>query len=147
MNKDTKQLIFNKVLTFIRKQGLGERRMYCSKTDRLCSLGYLYSEVRGIDSLKKAYKSIYSFPEQEIEMTLLAYYKVKDIENPRANIISSLRQIHDWSTETKSTETFESMMKGLAEFHDIEYNKPCEVINIGSYLTSNHNQEKGRQVA
>lgn len=134
MNTMNKQLIFNKILTFIREQGVGSPKFYCNKTGKMCSLGFLWSDIKedGKNRLKRIFNSLYYHDrEEELMKDITGHFS--DVEH---SFFIELSNIHDSSSyqETyggpKAIVTFEVKMKELASKNNLEYTDNCVVIDF-----------------
>lgn len=131
MNTNNKQLIFNDVLTFIRTQGVGNPRMYCNVSGKMCSLGFLWSTLYGLDRLKRIHSTIY-YANRNEDIVRDIVRKHPEIER---QFFEDLSYAHDISTldylvGTDSQLRFEKEMKKVALKYNVSYNNKCKVIQF-----------------
>lgn len=138
MNISMKQHLLDKVLTFIRVQGVGNKTMYCSKSKKMCALGYLYSDLYGKDRLVNKKQSVIdSFTAGlDIENCLHRVYKENDLrlDEDAIEFLRNLQCAHDMARdinplidptlEFKVIEIFEQNMKSIANTYNLSYNIP-----------------------
>jgi hypothetical protein len=129
MNKQIKQELFNRVLTAIRIQGLGASKLYDEKSKRMCSLGFLWSDLYGVDRLKRVLKTKYHVDiDSDIRKDLVAAYGL-EIDDDYGFLLD-LQFSHDGAKGSISR--FENEMKDIALVYKLKYNEPmiCKVIEF-----------------